>query len=54
LQPGDVEVEMGATRISELIGTKLEQIAAQMRATLLADSPGQLIALDGSMLQDLD
>lgn len=54
LQPGDVEVEMGATRISELIGTKLEQIAAQMRATLLADSPGQLIALDGNMLQDLD
>lgn len=54
LQPGDVEVEMGATRISELIGTKLEQIAAQMRLTLLADSPGQLVALDGIVLQDVD
>ena len=54
LQPGDVEVEMGATRISELIETKLEQIAAQMRATLLADNPGQLVALDGIVLQDVD
>jgi flagellar biosynthesis/type III secretory pathway protein FliH len=54
LQPGDVEVEMGATRISELIGTKLEQIAAQMRATLLGDSPGQHVVLEGTMLQDAD
>jgi flagellar biosynthesis/type III secretory pathway protein FliH len=54
LQPGDVEVEMGATRISELIGTKLEQIAAQMRTTLLGDSPGQHVVLEGTMLQDAD
>jgi len=44
LQPGDIEVEMGATQISELITAKFALIAADMFATLSAAPAGQ----DGS------
>jgi len=39
LRPGDVEVEMGATRISELIETKLTMISRQLLSSLTADTP---------------
>jgi len=53
LEAGDVEVEMGATLISELIETKLGLIARQMLASLLADNAGQADASECKMLQEV-
>jgi flagellar biosynthesis/type III secretory pathway protein FliH len=50
LRPGDVEIEMGATQISELIETKLASIARHMLSSLAADTSVQGDADSGHVL----
>jgi flagellar biosynthesis/type III secretory pathway protein FliH len=50
LRPGDVEIEMGATRISELIETKLATISQQLLSSLTADTPSRAHATGSNLL----